>query len=146
MSGSSAGVPRMATRGHGLVLGAWLLLFVLCHVLSPVYCLSPPILSLLFQLLHLCLPHYPPRLSPYLFSRCLQSYVDLLFYVDLCVMFACTTVLCLPVFPPQGGFCSFLFHFIIKRKTILSATWILASTPLTHCDILLVYNYNSALK
>ncbi len=95
--------------------------------------------SLLFQLLHLCLPRYPPCLSPYLFSRCLQSCADLLFYVVcVCVMSARTAVLCLPaclpVFPPRGGFCSFLFHFIIKRKTILPATWVLASSLLTHPD------------
>ncbi len=44
--------------------------FVLCHVLSPVYCLSPPILSphcfSCSTFVFLC---YPPRLSPYLFFQ-----------------------------------------------------------------------------
>ncbi len=90
------------------------LLFVVGVMCSPVYCLSPPILftSSLFQSLHLCLPRNPPRLSPYLSSRCFWSCADLLFCVE-CVMSACTAALCLPAclpvclfFPPRGGFVS----------------------------------------
>ncbi len=97
--------------------------------------ISHLVTSLLFQMLHLRLPRYPPCLSPYLFFRCVQSCADLLFYV-VCVL--CLPVLQfsagLPVFPPRGGFCSFLFHFFIKRKTILPATWVLASSLLAHPD------------
>ncbi len=48
LSWSSAGVSRMATRGHYCFRHVASVVFVSCHVLSPVYCLSPPILS----------PHY----------------------------------------------------------------------------------------
>ncbi len=66
--------------------------------------------SLLFQLFHHCLHRYPPRLSPYLFSRCLQSSTDPLFYV-VCVCNVCLYCsylpACLPAcFPPCGWFLS----------------------------------------
>ncbi len=100
-------------------LSTWLIVCCWCHVLSCL--LSDPallVISLLFQLLHLG----PSRLSPFIFSWCLQSCASSLsmFYV-VCML--CLHVLqfsaCLSVFPPRGGFCSFLFHFIIKRTTIL---------------------------
>ncbi len=68
-------------------------------VFSPVYCLSPPILSphcfscstfVSLVTLLVCLPIY--------FSRCLLSFADPLFYV-VCALSACTAVLCQPVFP-----------------------------------------------
>ncbi len=93
-----------------ICLSTWLVVCCWCHVLSCL--LSDPallVISLLFQSLHLC----PPRLSPHLFSRCLQSCADLLFYVVcvcVCVMSARTAVLCLPVcFSPSGWF---LFIFV----------------------------------
>ncbi len=70
------------------------LLFVVGAMCSPVYCLPPPILLPLFQLLHLCLPRYP-HLSPYLASWCLQSCADPLSYV-MCMLIV-------------------LFYFIIKN-------------------------------
>ncbi len=54
------------------VLSTWLVVCCWCHLL---FCLlsvpSHIVTSSLFQLIHLCLPRYPPRLSPYLSSRCL---------------------------------------------------------------------------
>ncbi len=52
----------------------WLVVCCWCHVLSRI--LSDPallVISLLFQLRHLCPPRYPPGLSPHLFSWCHQS-------------------------------------------------------------------------
>ncbi len=48
------------------------------------------VISLLFQFLHLCLPRYPPRLSPYLFSLCLQSCAVLLFMSACPVLCVCS--------------------------------------------------------
>ncbi len=104
-------------------LSTWLVVCCWCHVL---YCLlSDPallVISLLFQLRHLCLPHCPPHLSPHLFSWCLQSCAVSLFNVRcvtscVCVMSVNTAVLCLSVLPPRGVFCSVLFLLIIKRPT-----------------------------
>ncbi len=74
--------------------------FVLCHVLFPVYCLSPPILSphycfscstcvSLITLL-VCLPIYSPGVCRPVLIRCFM----------LCVMSSCTAVLCLPACLP----------------------------------------------
>lgn len=82
--------------------------------------------SLLFQLLHLCLPSYPPHLSPYLFSLCLQSCAGQLFLCQMflwnvlftcvadpampCCVVPCAWPACL-VFPPRGTLCLLLFYF-----------------------------------
>ncbi len=45
----------------------------------------------------------------------------------VCIMLT-ATVLCLPAcFPLRGGFCSFLFHFMMKKEPF-SCTWVLASS------------------
>ncbi len=101
--------------------------FVWCHVL---FCLlsEPPhrIISLLFQLLHLCLLRYPPRLSTYLLScvcspvliHCYISVVFVVLEVDLPVLLhagLCYALACLPVFPLGVVFVVVLFYFIIKK-------------------------------
>ncbi len=99
-------------------LGTWLLL-CLCVVPSAFSCLSPPILSPHYclsgstcvSLSLVCLPIYYPVVCSPVLIRCFRSCVC----VCVCVMSACTAVLCLLVFPPSGGFCSYLFNFIIKR-------------------------------
>ncbi len=105
-----------------ICLSTWLIVCCWCHVLSCL--LSDPallVISLLFQSFHLC----PPRLSPHIFSRCLQSCADLLFYV-VCML--CLHVLqfsaCLSVFPPRGGFC----FILLLKEPPFSCTWVLASS------------------
>ncbi len=74
--------------------------FVLCHVLFPVYFLSPPILSPHYYFscsicvslitLFVCLPIYSPGVCRPVLIRCFM----------LCVMSSCTAVLCLPACLP----------------------------------------------
>ncbi len=90
-------VPWLATRCLCVFvscLSTWLVVCCWCHVLSSL--LSDPallVISLLFQLRHLCLPRYPPNWSPHLLSWCLQSCaVSLLKYqmcYVVCVMPGC---------------------------------------------------------
>ncbi len=66
-----------ALDGHQIsvcvCLSTWLVVCCWCHALSCLLSEPALVISLLFQLRHLCLPRYPPRLSPHLFSWCLQS-------------------------------------------------------------------------
>ncbi len=112
------------------------LLFVVCAMCSSVYCLSPPILlphhcssgSTSVPLVTLvCLPIYPPGVWNNVLIRCLlwcMCYVDC--YSSLPA--------CLPVFPLLGIFCSFLFHFMIKKETILVHLCTRFISLLTHPD------------
>ncbi len=123
---SSAGVPRMATRGHCIVVDHMCLCLCPVAFFLSIVCPLPSCHLHCFSLLHLCLPRYTPRLSPYLCSRCLQSCAVCCF--TSCVSYVrqyCSSLVCLPVF---------FVHFI-KRKTIFPATWVLASSLLTHRDI-----------
>ncbi len=126
-----------------ICLSTWLIVCCWCHVLSCL--LSDPallVIALLFQSFHLC----PPRLSPHIFSRCLQSCADLLFYV---VCLVCLHVLqlscCLSVFPPRGGFCYFCFFLLLKthHSPALESSPHLSSTLMTivHTHILLNKNF-----
>ncbi len=91
---------------------------------SSVYCLSPPILlphycfsgSTCVPLF--CLPIYLPGVCSPVLIRCLSSCV---YYVD------CYSSLPACLFSPSRWFCSFLFHFMMKREPF-SCTWVLASS------------------
>ncbi len=101
------------------------LLFVVGAMCSHVYCLSHPLLltnhcfsgSTCVSLVTLvCLP--------ILASWCLQSCADPLssfMCLTACVLcWLCKQFsTCLPVFPLRGGFCSFVFHFMIKTTILL---------------------------
>ncbi len=113
---SSAGVPMMATRGHCIILDTWLLLCLCCSMcfLLSIVCPLPSCHITIVSVAPVSLVT-PPRLSPYLFSRCLQSCAD-----PLCrVCYVCLYCSSLPACFSALG--CFLFYFIIKRETILPA-------------------------
>ncbi len=102
-----AGVPWPAIRCLFVCLSTWLVLCCWCHVLSCILSdLALLVISLLFQLRHLC----PPRSSPHFFSWSLQSYAVSLSNVRCYVVYVLSLPACL--FFPLGVF---LFHVIIKR-------------------------------
>ncbi len=94
----------------------------------PVYCLTPP-----FLLTHYCFSYATWCLQSCAVSlfnvRCFTSCVCARVSVRVCVrvseMFACTAVLCLPVFP-LGWFLLIFVAFYYKKKTLSPA---LESTP-----------------
>ncbi len=96
--------------------------FVWCHVLSPVYCLTPYIwLPHYYSVVPPVFPSLPSLLAPYLVSQCLQSCAGLLF-VHMCVicglMRMCSSLFgpgCL-LFPPWGSFCACIFFFFFFAK------------------------------
>ncbi len=123
-----AGVPGWATRCHCLFVWAHGLLFVVGAMCSPVYCLTPPSLSrYCFSrftcVVLVCLPIYSPGVSSPVLICCFTLCVWCLHIRQLS---ACLPA-CLSVFLSRGGFCSFLFHFIIKNPPF-SCTWVLASS------------------
>ncbi len=96
--------------------------FVLCHVSSPVYCLSPPILSphycfsfstgVSLVTLLICLPIYSPGVAVLCWSIVLRH---------VCVMSDCTAVLYLPAnlfFPLRVFFVHFCFILLLKRPIL----------------------------
>ncbi len=118
-----------ALAGHQMslcvCLSSWLVVCCWYHVLSCL--LSDPsllVISLLFQLPHLWPPRYPPRLSPHVFSWCLQSCAVWLSNVRCHVVCVLPPPACLPAPAPC---------FIIKTP-IFSWTWVLTSSLFTEND------------
>ncbi len=137
LSWSSAGVPRMAIRGHCIVLGTWLLLCLclccaLCFLLY-IVCPLPSCHLIIVSVAPPVSPSLPPRLSPYLFSRCLQSCADTLFYIMCCVCLYCSS---LPAcFPPRCVFCFFLL--LKERPFFLQLEF---SPHLSSCTLTYIYS------
>ncbi len=114
----------MATRGHGIVLGTWLLLCLCCAMclLLSIVCplpschliivsVSQPVSPSLPSFL-ICLPIYSPGVAVLCWSVVLRH---------VCVMSDCTAVLYLPAnqfFPLRVFFVHFCFILLLKRPIL----------------------------